>query len=764
MNKFIFYSFFLHACVLSLTNAQDVSTYAGMPGQSGFTDGAAASAKFNRPHAVCVDKQGNVYVADRYNHRIRKISTSQVVSTLAGSGLPGSTDGTGTAATFNEPWAIACDTSGNLYIADTENYKIRKVTPAGVVTTIAGTGTFGTTNGTVATAQFGFPAGIAVTKDGSIIYVADRMTSVIRKIQGGQVTTLAGTAFLTGSTNGTGAAARFDHPYAIICDNAGNIIVADEWNNMVRKVTPTAVVTTMAGTGMPGSGNGNSTTATFDAPWGIAVDSTDNIYVGDGNNYTIRKISTTGVVSTYAGVTGMPGFTNGPVNSATFSGVTGLAYFKTQHALYVADAYNQLIRKVAPVSTVAITISSNSITNTFCSGSPVILTASPAGLTNYIFKEGTTTLGTSANGVITLTNLAVGVHNIFCTAVDGLGNTITSSTINITIVGAASATISPSGNQAFCQGDSVMLTASAGVSYLWSNGKTTQSIYAISSGSYSVTVTVTGGCSAQSTPVTVTMNPYPASVQATGDSVCVGENALLTVVQQSGVGYYWYAQPSGGTFLYAGTAYNTPALSQTTPYYIELRGSNGCINPNRSVIYAIVQAVPVISFETSIQTTASNGLQVYFMNTTTGGTQYSWNFGDTASTENISTQESPTHTFSAPGEYTITLVATNAIGCVDTLYRIISVSRNNSLFIPTAFTPNNDGNNDIFRVRGVNIKSVSMKIFNQWGQSIYTINQNYWDGKVRGDLVQNGTYVYVIDVTYANDISETCKGQVTVIR
>src|SRR6185295_12473874 len=265
--------------------AQNVSRYAGSAGISGSADGNALSAaKFNSPHGICVDKTGNVFIADRYNNKIRKITPAGVVSTFAGSGAAGANDGTGTTATFNEPWAIACDTNNNLYVADTKSYKIRKITSAGVVTTLAGTGTFGTTNGAANVAQFGFPAGIAVSKDGSIIYVADRMTHVIRKIQAGMVSTFAGTIYISGSTDGTGTAAKFDHPYSLCLDNSDNVIVADEWNNKIRKISPLQSVTTIAGTGIARSKDGNAiSTASFSAPWAVVVDSIGNIYVGDGN-------------------------------------------------------------------------------------------------------------------------------------------------------------------------------------------------------------------------------------------------------------------------------------------------------------------------------------------------------------------------------------------------------------------------------------------------------------------------------------------------
>src|SRR5690606_17481514 len=201
---------------------QNVTTLAGQSGISGSANGSGTVATFDGPHSVVYDAAGNMYVADRDNNLIRKITAAGVVSTFAGSGTPGSTDGTGVNASFFEPWGIAIDNAGNLYVADTKNYKVRKITSAGVVTTFAGAGTAGVTDGASASAQFGFPVGVATDASGNV-YVSEYMAHCIRKISGGQVTTIAGTAFQNGDAIGAGSVALFDHPHGIATDNAGNI-------------------------------------------------------------------------------------------------------------------------------------------------------------------------------------------------------------------------------------------------------------------------------------------------------------------------------------------------------------------------------------------------------------------------------------------------------------------------------------------------------------------------------------------------------------
>ncbi|MBK7967146.1 MAG: hypothetical protein IPK10_18985 [Bacteroidetes bacterium] len=257
--------------------AQQVTTIAGSAGASGFVDGAGPVARFNEPHAVASDKNGNVFIADRQNHRIRKINTSGVVSTYAGTGAIGGTDGPALSATFNEPWGVACDTLGNVYVVDTKNYKIRKIDNAGIVSTLAGSGVFGTTNGAATLARFGFPVGIAVSPNGYSIYVSDYNTHTIRKVENGQVSTMAGTVFVSGANDGTGATATFNHPYGLFLTSNGDVLIADEWNSLIRRMTSAGVVSTIAGSGIPGSLDGPALNAQFKFPAGICTDATGNI-------------------------------------------------------------------------------------------------------------------------------------------------------------------------------------------------------------------------------------------------------------------------------------------------------------------------------------------------------------------------------------------------------------------------------------------------------------------------------------------------------
>ena len=295
----------------------EVSTLAGLAGGSGSADGTGPSARFYNPYGLAVDGAGNTYVADTYNHTIRKVTPLGEVSTLAGpsAGGSGSTDGTGSAAQFYSPQAVAVDTAGNGYVADTLNHTIRTITPTGAVSTLAGlVRTLGSADGTGTAARFNSPAGVAMDAAGNA-YVADTNNRTIRKITPlGEVSTLAGLAGNLGSADGMGAAARFSYPVGVFVDAGGYVYVTDQIDHTIRKITPLGEVSTLAGlAGTPGSADGTGTAARFNTPWGVAVDTAGNVYVADYGNHTIRKVTPGGVVTTVVGCAGVSGFLAGPL-------------------------------------------------------------------------------------------------------------------------------------------------------------------------------------------------------------------------------------------------------------------------------------------------------------------------------------------------------------------------------------------------------------------------------------------------------------------
>lgn len=278
-----------------------VTTLAGIGSKRGSADGTDSLATFNNPFGLTADASGNVYVADAGNNKIRLITAATgMVSTFSGTGLIGSSD-VADSVSFSSPMGVTVDSSGNVYVADYESNIIRKITSAGVATTLAGSGAAGADDGLDTAATFNLPEAVAVDAAGNV-YVADNGNNLIRKVSpAGQVSTLAGSG-QRGSANGTGNAASFNSPFGIALDAAGNIYVADSGNNLIRKITPGGTVSTIAGSGARGASDAAGTSASFNTPAGLAIDKSGNIYVADEDNNLIRKISAAGVVTTLAKV------------------------------------------------------------------------------------------------------------------------------------------------------------------------------------------------------------------------------------------------------------------------------------------------------------------------------------------------------------------------------------------------------------------------------------------------------------------------------
>ena len=336
------------------TTVSGLAVLAGVPYGLGSADGTGPAARFFAPYGLAVDGAGNVFVADTDNYTIRKITPAGVVTTFAGTaGSLGSADGTGAAARFTQPFGVAVDGEGNLLVADTYNSTIRKITPAGGVTTFAGVArATGSTDGTGTAARFSGPKGLEVDGAGNV-FVADTENHTIRKITPtGVVTTLAGKARSSGSADGTGAAALFNSPQGVAVDGAGNVFVADTGNHTIRKISPTGVVTTVAGSaGLPANIDATGTAARFNTPSGLAVDGAGNVLVADAYNHTVRKITPDGVVTTLTGTAGSSGGAGATGNAARFLRPSDVALDGAGN-VFVADTEDHTIWKITPAGDV----------------------------------------------------------------------------------------------------------------------------------------------------------------------------------------------------------------------------------------------------------------------------------------------------------------------------------------------------------------------------------------------------------------------------
>ncbi|PQJ11929.1 hypothetical protein CJD36_009050 [Flavipsychrobacter stenotrophus] len=346
-----FLSFFLLLISAGL-RAQHINTMAG-DGTVGFggDNNPATAASMNGPYGVAVDALGNVYFADRANHRVRKINTAGIITTIGGTGLPGFSgdNAPATDAQINDPNGVAVDAGGNVYVTDRANNRVRRISITGVITTVAGNGsTVFNGDGIPATdASVISPRGVAVDAIGNI-YIADQGYNRVRKVNHlGIISTIAGTG-VAGffGDNGPATNARLAGPYSIAIDGMGNVFVADVDNERIRRISPTGIIKTVAGTGTA-SYNGDSIAATaahLFEPIGVAVNSTGDLFIADAWNQRVRKVTPAGVITTVAG-TGVAGFSGdgGSAVAAQFKNIYGIA-INSNGNIIVSDNGNNRIR------------------------------------------------------------------------------------------------------------------------------------------------------------------------------------------------------------------------------------------------------------------------------------------------------------------------------------------------------------------------------------------------------------------------------------
>jgi hypothetical protein len=530
-------------------NKVGTTTLAGWPGSAGSANGTGWAARFALAGGLRADNLGNVYVSDSSNYTIRKVTAAGVVTTFAGTpGVSGSADGPAASATFSGVGGVAIDSAGNVYVADSGNYTIRKIAPGGTVSTFAGVaGTRGEKDGTGSGALLYDPQNVAVDAAGNV-YVPDGMGDVVRMITpAGVVTTLAGQPMTSGSADGTGSAAQFNDVTGITVDALGNVYVADNGNNTVRKIAPGGVVTTFAGSaGVSGSAGGTGPAASFSSPAGVGADSSGNVYVADAGNDLIRMINPAGFVTTVAGVAGFADNVDGLAANARFYS-SGDVCVDNSGIVYVADAGNSTIRRIIPGNDSAPIFTAQPASQTVNLGSNATFSIGIEGTAPFAFQwsfNGAPIQGaTNPSYVATLAQQsAAGSYTV--TVTNGDGST-TSSPAALTIntpAGSPAISAQPQGGP-LPAGGSVVLSVGAtgsGLSYQWLlngaaiAGATASTYTATTPGSYSVAISNSVGTLVSSAVVVGSVNRLTNI--STRAMVGTGGNILIPGLFISGSG------------------------------------------------------------------------------------------------------------------------------------------------------------------------------------------------------------------------------------
>lgn len=509
-----------------------INTIAGN-GTAAFSgDGAPANlAEVNTPYGVAADAAGNVYIADYGNNRIRKIDASGIISTIAGTGTPGffGDGGAATAAQLYGPRGIAVDAAGNVFFSDYANNRIRKISTSGVITTVAGNGMpgFGGDTGPATNAKLNFAWGVAVDVTGNL-YIADQLNCRIRKVNtSGTISTIGGTgiAFFYGD-GGQATSAGIQYPLGVAVDAAGNVYVADNGDNRIRVINPSGIITTIAGSATYGfSGDGGpSTLAKLYYPQGIAVDGTGNVYICDLNNNRIRMINTSGIINSIVG-DGTAAFSGdgGPAVLAEINQSTGVAIDPAGN-IYIADNNNNRIRVIRVVSHAPYFTKGHHIDVSYCfqegigidsllkvfdidTGQTetwsIVTPAVHGALTIGYSTLSTGSILTPSGLLYTAAGAYTGVDSFRIRVTDGLYSDTT--TIYLTILPQPDAGVI-TGPDSVCIGDSIQLADVApggtwgsdntGISTVSTTGKVT----GIAAGTNFITYTVTNICGTQTAP------------------------------------------------------------------------------------------------------------------------------------------------------------------------------------------------------------------------------------------------------------------------
>lgn len=597
---------------LFCVNAQStrICTTAG-DGVAGYNGDSTQSdvTSLNNPAGIAMDSNGNLYVADYSNHRIRKITNNGIITTVAGTGVAGFSGdgGLATSAQLNFPISVAVDHLGNLYVSDYSNNRIRKVTTDNIITTIAGGGAGGD-NVLAINAQISNPNGIDFDQQGNI-YFAERGRNKIRKIDlNGIITTFAGTGvggFL--GDGGSATAARLNWPNGVVLDNIGNLYFTDQSNNRIRKIDTNGIINTFAGGGSNGLGDGGqATSAQLNQPNGIIIDNQGNIVFTDYQNQRVRKIDSNGIITTIAG-TGTSGFSGDGGNSlqAQLGGPNGICY-DSFDGYYISEYSNNRIRKV--YSPIQITLESAVDTDT----QTVCLNSAIDNVIYTVNNISTPTINGLPNGVISSVNsntvvisgipTTLGLYT-YTVSFRQIGNCDSSFRIGKIDVVPINL-INTSLPETICMGNSTTITASGASNYSWSpstglNAITGATVVATPSVTTTYSVTDVGSCPNNIQEITITVNSLPAS-NITPSKIQQAASSYPTIVFTGSNGlppYTFHYTVNDGPVQSISTQSDKDTVSLLVPFNtpttliyktISVEDANGCSqNQTDSIVFKV---------------------------------------------------------------------------------------------------------------------------------------------------------------------------------
>lgn len=676
MKKIILILSILFAVTLK---AQCVSTLAGST--QGSLDGIGSAAQFNNSYGIAVDASGNVFIADKGNFKIRKITPQGNVTTFAGS-TQGTSDGIGTAAQFNYPWGLAFDVSGNLYVTDAGS--IRKITPSGNVTTLSNI-----TCPACAGLSPGF-TGIAVDSSGNIYISATLDSKIIKITPSGVGTILAGST--QGYLDGLASNAKFDYPYGLDVDASGNVFVSDFNNNTIRKIAPSGIVSTLAGSITAGYADGTGNAAQFFHPIDVTVDASGNVFVADLSNSKIRKITSVGVVTTIVGplIGAAQGYVDGNGTTARINTPHGIG-IDTSNNLYITDYGNQKIRKIITNLSANINYSNSPFCNSLTTPQPVTLT----GTGTYTGGTYSSTTGLSLNsstGAITPSTSTAGTYTITYTTSTSSGCAYTSTT-QVTITALPTVTINYSGSP-FCKSlvsaqtvtingtgaySGGTFSSSTGLSINATTGAITPSTS--TSGTYTVSYSTpaSGGCSAviASTQIIITALST-ATINYIGSPFC---KTLTTAqpVSLTATGPYGLAgtySSTTGLTINTTTGAITPSTSNSGNYTVTYTiPANGGCSSFLATAQIVILSVPTVSISadgtiaTSISINNGNAVQLQLNGSLAATPNIQWTPSTSISSTSIS---NPIVYPNATTTYTASF--TNSNGCQQSASIIVNIN------------------------------------------------------------------------------------------